>query len=396
MNYFTSMGPLSPLPAVVAIAVAAGISALLARIFGAPEATGRFTTIDGLRGWLGFFVFLHHGSVWHLYLRTGQWTSPTSALYSHFGASSVAAFFMITGFLFYTKLLDSRGQSVDWFRLFVSRILRLWPLYLVAMLVLFAIVGHLTGWQLRVPLTTLVVQIIQWLAFAVPGAPDLNGLPMASKIMAGVTWSLRYEWMFYLALPVLALSVGLVAPWRYLGLAALTLSLALFGWGPEWIMLMAFGGGMVAAMLVKLKQMRTIAGHRIGSVLVVCCVALAVGLYHSAYSPVPMLLLSIAFILIACGCTVFGLLGLALSRTLGELAYSIYLLHGFALYVVFQFVIGAQRSAVLTPVEHWTVVVTIAPALLVICFTLFHLVEQPAMRSSARVVRWFRLDRQKS
>lgn len=90
----------------------------------------RFNSIDGLRGHLAFFVFLHHSCIWYFYLHDGYWRVPESRLFTHFGQTSVALFFMITSFLFFTKLLNSNEKGIDWNRLFISRFLRLVPLYL--------------------------------------------------------------------------------------------------------------------------------------------------------------------------------------------------------------------------------------------------------------------------
>ena len=110
-----------------------------------PASEGRYATIDGLRGYLAFFVFLHHGTIWYFYLRTGMWEAPPSNLYNQFGQSSVALFFMITGFLFWTKLLEAPHKPIDWGRLFVSRVLRLMPLYLCAMLLVLLTVAILSN-----------------------------------------------------------------------------------------------------------------------------------------------------------------------------------------------------------------------------------------------------------
>ena len=124
------MSPVSPLPALACLLVAMATAYLLGKKFGVPSSLGRFNSIDGLRGYLAFFVFLHHASIWYFYLQTGKWALPPSNLYTQFGHSSVFLFFMITGFLFFSKLIDGRTQTIDWGKLFVSRLLRLAPLYL--------------------------------------------------------------------------------------------------------------------------------------------------------------------------------------------------------------------------------------------------------------------------
>lgn len=72
------LDPVSLLPALLAVAAALLTASAIARLHGAPAVEGRFATVDGLRGFLTFFVFLHHACIWYFYLRTGSWDAPPS------------------------------------------------------------------------------------------------------------------------------------------------------------------------------------------------------------------------------------------------------------------------------------------------------------------------------
>jgi tRNA A-37 threonylcarbamoyl transferase component Bud32 len=76
--------------------------------------------IDGLRGYLAFGVFVHHSIITWIFLRTGVIDFPPSNFYSMLGQGSVALFFMITGFLFWSRLL-AQGRNHDWLAFGVSR-----------------------------------------------------------------------------------------------------------------------------------------------------------------------------------------------------------------------------------------------------------------------------------
>jgi len=201
------MDPINPLPALVSLLVAVGTSFLLVKIFGAPPGQGRYVSIDGLRGYLAFFVYLHHSCIWHFLPRTGEWKLPPSNLFSQFGSSSVALFFMISAFLFFTKLIEGRKKNIDWDKLFVSRFLRLVPLYLFVMVLFITVVFVVTHGVLNAPLLKTLNKALSWMTFTIFGGPNLNGLKDTSRILAGVTWTLPYEWFFYFSLPVLALTV---------------------------------------------------------------------------------------------------------------------------------------------------------------------------------------------
>jgi peptidoglycan/LPS O-acetylase OafA/YrhL len=381
--------PVSPLPAIAALGAAIVTTHLIAVRFGAPPDQGRFAAIDGLRGYLAFFVFLHHSSVWYFYLRTGQWRVPPSNLYAHFGQSSVTLFFMITGFLFFSKLIDGRTRGVDWGRLFVSRFLRLVPLYLFAMLLLFSVVALLSNGVLNVPLPKLIRGVIRWLGFTILGSPSLNGIDQTSIIVAQVTWSLPYEWFFYFSLPLLALTVRVIPslPYVILGIASIV---GLSIWHPQTYPLLSFLGGIAASFLVRWNPFRQFAVGRISSLLAIGCIVMAVSAFPSPYGIVPLLLLSLAFSLIAGGCSMFRVLVSPVSRTLGEMTYSIYLLHGIALFIAFTFLVGINEAKNLSPVTHWMLIVGISPILILASFCTFRFIERPAMQSTPAVTAWLR------
>ena len=71
--------------------------------------------------------------------------------------------------------------------------------------VVLALVFAVNDWSLRESLWTLMKKSISWLCFGIPGLPDLNQAVETNLMNAGVIWSLKYEWLFYFALPVFGL-----------------------------------------------------------------------------------------------------------------------------------------------------------------------------------------------
>ncbi|MBE3028135.1 acyltransferase [Janthinobacterium sp. GW458P] len=387
------MDVVSFLPAVASLLLALLCCALIVRRWGAPPLAGRYGAIDGLRGYLAFFVFLHHGCIWYFYLRYGAWNVPPSPLYTNFGHASVAMFFMITGFLFYAKLLAARSRGVDWGKLYISRIFRLTPLYLFAMVLLFITVACLSGFRIQETLPKLLTHTAQWLMFTAVEAPDLNGIKNTTHIMAGVTWSLPYEWLFYLLLPLLALPLRITPPWPYLLASAVVfvsvLTAAIILRAPVHHFF-AFLAGMIAAVLVLSPAFCRFCQSRLASIFTLACIATACLAFPSAHEIGSLLLLSIAFAMIAGGTSIFGILHTAVSRTFGEFAYSIYLLHGLLLFVTFHFVIGRERAMTFSPFLHWSVILLLTPLLVCICFMTFKLIEQPGMRHVNAAAAYFR------
>ena len=380
------MDPVSPLPALAALIAALATVYSIVKIFGAPPPLGRYLPIDGLRGYLAFCVFLCHACVWYSFLRDGKWLNPPSNLYTHFGQSDVMLFFMITGFLFFSKLLDARNRSIDWGRLFVSRFLRLVPMYLFVMLLLFAIVAVLSGGTLREPVSQLAVDALRWLGFTIYGVPDLNGVEGTSHIVASVTWSLRYEWPFYFALPLMALLLRLRPPLRYIAFGAVATAICVYPMPPAWIFpAQAFLGGIAASLLARLDAFRRWAQTPFAAIAIVVLLGVVIVVFPTAFDWRPLALLGVAFSLIAGGNTLFGALTNRVSRTLGEMAYSIYLLHGIVLFVLFTFVLGADRAKGMTAAQHWGVLVAVTPLLIAICYITFRCIEHPAMHSTDAV-----------
>lgn len=357
---------------------------------GQPLVHERFSTLDGLRGYLAYFVFLHHAFIWHDYVRLGKWVAPQSNLFNQFGQSSVALFFMITAFLFTSKVLDGRHRKIDWTRLYISRCLRLIPLYLLAMLLMFTLVGFATDWTLQVSIWDLVRSLFQWLIFTIKGNPDINGFENTFTVIAGVTWSLPYEWLFYFVLPILGLFIGLQVSnkVKFLSIAILGVMLVVFK--PEISILSAFLGGMAAAVLARVGGVKAFAPSPLASLLILGALAYLLVALPGAYTVSSMLILSIVFILVASGNTLFGVLTSQLSRTLGEMGYGIYLLHGLLLFLVFHLLMGTEAAARLSEVEHWFVIGCLTPLLIVLAFLAYKQIERPSMDSTDRVLVWFR------
>lgn len=361
---------------------------MLIRIFGPPKEQGKYLAIDGLRGYLAFGVFLHHSMIWFFYLKTNQWAVPPSNLYTHFGQTGVAFFFMITGFLFFSKILDGKNKEIDWLRLYVSRFLRLTPLYAVAMGALFLIIFFLSDAKLNEPVKVVTSEVLRWITFTVRGDPDINGIERTSLIVAGVTWSLPYEWYFYLLLPIFALINGVRVGRGYVVSAVVLIFIFkkhtyIYHW-------LSFVGGILAAYLVRVDYLRYLLGKTVFSIAVILLVSATIVFFPSTYDWAPIALLSIAFVMIAAGNGVFGLLTNPISRTLGELAYSIYLLHGIVLFLLFRYFIGFEKLRLLPPIDYWFVIVAISPVLIFVSYISYRNIEHPALLNTDAMTSWLR------
>jgi len=375
-----TMSILSVFYAIIALIIALATTKIVSVIMPSKLCPVKFTSIDGLRGYLAFFVFLHHSAIWYFYLHFDIWSAPPSNLYNHFGQSSVALFFMITGLLFFSMLIDRKSKSFDWLRLFVSRVLRLTPLYFAAMIAMLVIIMILSDFALHKPILRVFAEVVAWFMFAIPGMPNVNGVNDTWRITAGVTWSLMYEWLFYLSLPLIGLVLfrlkSSVLTLVFTGLVVLTI--VLFK-EPLLIHVFSFSGGIISAFLVRNEKFNRFATRRIVSVFALLCLISAVYFFPEANSFIPMSLISIAFIAIASGNSLFGILNLPISRIFGKMAYSIYLLHGIVLFVTFRFVVGYSQAAISSATEHWLVIFGSIIPLILICYLAHIFIELPGM-----------------
>ncbi len=390
MNPFTfTIDPLNPWLAIAALLLAFATISLFLNKIGVPDQAGRYDSIDGLRGYLAFFVYLHHAATWYFYLKHDRWMLPPSNLYTHLGQSSVALFFMITGFLFFSKILDGRERKIDWLKVYVSRVLRLVPLYLVLILMLLGCVAIVSGGVALEPFPDLAKNISAWIFFTMPGMVDINQVKGTFIMVSGVTWSLVYEWFFYLLLPTIALFFGVTPPVCYL--VASWIGMAAIVWIADAIPFsFTFAGGLAAAILARNEAFRSFSRSTFAALIAAGCLATVVFVFPTTHGKPQIALLSVAFSIIAAGNSLFGLMTHQLPRALGEVAYSIYLLHGMVLFGIFTFIVGIPAGRGLSPAAHWLIVLGITPFLVAFCIASFKWIELPAMRQTARVTAWFR------
>jgi peptidoglycan/LPS O-acetylase OafA/YrhL len=297
--------------------------------------------MEGLRGLMAVNVFMVHGSALHAFLHGGDFF-PVSDFHRQIGVSAVCLFFFMTGYLLWKGIIDRPQFSRT--RYLRGRFLRTWPLYAVAITLVFVFALAQTGFHILVPLPKFIISYIAWLAFALPmGAGNaINGNHDITSLGAGVFWTLQMDWVYYLILPFLIWFTR--RSWRLLlilipaaviykvlhlhpyhgALARISVFSTFFFW--------CFCFGMIAAVIKaqwpEWRWARTRSASAVALVIYVvtlCFIPPAWGRYES-------LLLFPLFMLIAYGTDFFGLLNTAVAIFMGRISYSIYLLHALVLF----------------------------------------------------------------
>jgi peptidoglycan/LPS O-acetylase OafA/YrhL len=383
------MGFYSSLPCLVTTALLLGLASTpLLRSADAPptDLAVRVGTIDGLRGLLALAVFFHHAAIWHQYIIIGEWRPPPSRFYANLGPAGVSMFFMITGYLFWSQMLKTRGRP-NFLKLYVGRLFRIVPLYLVLALIVLISVGFATHWRLNESPFSVSNEVARWLAGGVLDVPDVNAYH-ASLISASVTWSLSYEWMFYASLIVTAFFARNPLAGFLLPLVGLITVILLFYCGYrlfEAKIALLFSVGMIAAAVREPLASAALNGipQWALSAVAIGAAALAVMGFDGMYGVAPELLLGVGFLLIVSGATLFGLLLTRPARRLGDISYGIYLLQGPVLLLAFSFPALRVASAA-SPAVHWSLAAIAAAALTAFATLTHSLVERPGIQAG----RW--------
>lgn len=333
---------------------------------------GRATMLDGLRGWLALGVFFSHAVVMRNYFLGGKWGESPAWFYGMAGQIGVSLFFMITGFLFWRRVLRER-HVLDVDALFSSRIRRIVPMYLCSVLFSLAVVGGLSQFTLQVSLVDLIRQLRPWFSFGFAYAGEINGVSNAHYINA-VYWTLAFEWGFYIALPLLAIlargrGVLLLLPVAvvYCLQAPVTLN---------------FIAGAVSAVLVEKKIIR----EQFKSVLLTpipLLALIAVLAFPSAYAVAPVGLMSVFFLFIIGGNSLFGLLASRPARLLGSISYSIYLTHCILLFVVVHAVHRQIPISDISLERYWVLAALVASLCVAVSTLTYRYVEHPFITRKA-------------
>jgi len=371
----------------VLIAVVMGIAALPQFRFvdNTPSPGARYSALDGLRGFSALSVFVFHLVVVHRFIETGIWDVPDSRFYALLGPVGVSLFFMITGFLFWGKILRAKGRP-RWRDLYIGRLFRIGPMYLFVVLVMLYIVFTRTGFQLHEPAGVVAGSVLQWLALGVVDAqPDVNGY-RATHVLAGVTWTISYEWAFYASLMATAyFARGRIHLLFVLGALALCLA------GKVLLQINAMGlavlflCGMAVASLLH-ENLRLRIPHALSSAMALVLLLTVLATSRNGYGTVTAMLLALFFYLVCSGTSIFGLLTTTPARRLGNISYSLYLMQGLVLTLIFA-IDPIRNFAMASPLNYWAIGIVCAGVLLFAAALGYAFIERPGIALGKGLIR---------
>lgn len=368
------------------------VMAIVSAVFSAPvwrfiddpkQERGRAAAIDGMRGYLALSVMLHHAVIARQWLITGDWVLPADWFYSQLGSIAVSLFFAITGFLFWGKLVRNSGRP-GWIRLYVGRIFRIAPVYFIAVSCMVAIVFWRSDLELREPLGELFSKIAHWYALGMLVEHDFNGYAKVWIILAGVVWTLKFEWRFYFALlPASFLSRNKLHLPAAAVLFVLALVLGTLTSSRNWTFVSLFAAGMLCAS-IKETWPRLRLPATAASTVALLLLAVLLAVHPEQYSTTQAALLAVVFFLVCNGASFFGIFTTNAAVRLGHVSYGIYLMQGLV------FAVGWDNA----PMRHfisgstlcfWIATIVGALVLSTVAAIAYRFVERPGIERGRAV-----------
>jgi peptidoglycan/LPS O-acetylase OafA/YrhL len=358
---------------------------------------GYFQELESMRGILALSVVIHHAVVYHflMYQGTTDITGPNTNYYTQLGSAPVSMFFFTTGFLFWSKLI--RDPKPKFLPFMAARVRRLGPAYLGGAAFLYVLVAIYSHFQLRdSPVHVLRDGVHVLLA----DRPEVNGLAMAAWLWP-VTWTLKLEFLFYLTVPFLGWfartlprTLLLIALCNLLYLLLVQIEphgqnlhgyylvrsvMRLFSYG--------FSVGFLCAHLLKMEKIRSFCRSVPAAVASLAIVFLTLSLLPNRLRDLQSLLLAFPFLAIACGNTFWGALRTRTLIFLGQISYSVYLIHFLVYGAILLPLHTAVGASFARPAVYWAYVFLVAPLILIVSTLWNRFLELPFMGKKNAAVR---------
>jgi peptidoglycan/LPS O-acetylase OafA/YrhL len=357
---------------------------------------GYYLELESMRGILALSVVVHHAVVYYflLYHNTSDISGYNSTFYSQLGTAPVTFFFFITGFLFWSKLIKEPKPHPGKFM--IARLRRLGPAYLGGAALMFILVAVFSHFRLHDRPLHLGLDATRVL---LGQTPKLNGLSYAPWLW-GVTWTLQFEFLFYLTIPFLGwFAHSLRRTLLFIGgcnvLYAVTLTINPDHWHLHGFFLFrallrffsfTFCIGFVAAHLIRNRKVRDFV--RSAWVAPLSGVLILVTFFvPERYAAMDSIVLAIPFLAVASGCDFWGVLRKRPLLFLGQISYSVYLIHCLLYAAILIPLFKVFGPAMQNPVLYWAIVLAMGPIIVGVSAFWNHTFELPFMGKKSTTPR---------
>jgi peptidoglycan/LPS O-acetylase OafA/YrhL len=332
---------------------------------------GYYLELESMRGLLALAVVVHHAVVYYflLYYHHSEITGPNANFYSQLGTAPVTFFFFITGFLFWSKLIANPRQQPAKF--VAARLRRLGPAYLGGAALAFTLVAAFSHFRLHDSPIEVGRDGIRML---LGQTPLLNGLSFAPWLWA-VTWTLQFEFLFYLLVPFLGwFAETLPKSLLFIGICNLLYAGSLANHDNQWhlrgfyplqtllrFLSFTFCVGFLTAHLVRNERIRRLARSVWAAPVALALIGFTLYLLPPWYGPRESLCLAFPFVVIACGGSFWGVLRKPSLVFLGQISYSVYLIHCMLYAAILIPLFNVFGPAMRSPALYWTIVLFMGP-----------------------------------
>jgi len=250
------------------------------------------------------------------------------------------------------------------------------PMYCFAVLALFGIIAVDSRFSLNVPAPALMRQAVAWFGFSVFGLPNINGIAHTNTIL-GTIWTLKYEWVFYVSLPVVAFIYTVIRRASPIYVAVFLLSLP--GAAASWFGFFATGG--VSVHLLRDERRMTVTLWSLAGIVgpIILCLW-----YHDVQGPIQALLLLPVFMAAMQARGPWAVLLWRPTRFLGHISYSVYLLQLPLIHVFTGRLIGSEVYGSLKPGPFYGTVFLMGLGVIAISTVTYIAVEKPFLKMSSQ------------
>ena len=349
-------------------------------------------SMEGIRGFAVFLVFLvHYVSLSEPWLEKNSATFVIANYMHAMGNIGVDLFFVLSGYLIYGLLIKKERPFLKYI---LRRIQRIYPTFTVV-LVLYLALSLAFPSESKIPSGWAGVVFVLQNFLLLPGLFPINAIIV-------VAWSLSYEFFYYLAMPLLIMSLRM-RTWPastravfFVILSVMGFSLVAYDGGP--VRLMMFLSGVLLFEAVESRSAKISSGLGLLSLVVAIGSVIAMSSFKATgwwtYAT-----LYVLFFLFCLEC--FTTSGLATQiftftplRWLGNMSYSYYLIHGLALKFLFLILTFVHRPEGTDAFSFWLLFPVFFGFSLVPAAILFTMIEKPfslitnsesSIRSAARV-----------
>jgi len=351
------------------------------------QAKGYHLELESMRGLLALAVVVHHALVYYflLYYHTPEISGRHANFYSQLGTAPVTFFFFITGFLFWSKLIDKPRQQP--LKFMAARLRRLGPAYLGGVALVYTLVAVFTHFRLHDSPMEVARDAVRVL---LGETPNLNGLSFTPWLWT-VTWTLQMEFLFYMLVPFLGwFAVTLRKSLLFIVICNLLYAGSLANQGNHWhvrgffplqtllhFLSSAFCVGFVTAHLVRNEKIRKLARSAWAAPLALVMIALTLYFLPPWYGPRESLCLALPFVVIACGGSFWGALRKPALLFLGQISYSVYLIHCMLFAAILIPLYNVLGPAMRSPVFYWSIILLMGPVIVSMATLWNHTFELP-------------------